>query len=563
MTNKEYAQQFQLLASLMELHGENIYRIKSYTKAYRILRAVTEPLQEMGLEEVKKIRGIGDAIGLKIQELRQFKKMEALEEYRRKTPLGVIELMGIKGLGVKKLKLLWQEMGLESPGELLYACNENRLIKIKGFGAKTQSNIKQQLEYFFQSKNKFHYATLEEEGQNLVLDIQEVLNTNKVQLTGKIRRLEPVLESIDILIAQADIQAVFDEKILVLKQHQTASAIYYCQTIEQEFPVVLISCPPDFEGYNLLRTTGNEKFVKEFFEGQFSETIDWKKSNPSQFKNLSEEAIFQQIDLPFILPELRDIPKIIYKAKTSPLPQLLEEQDIKGIIHAHSTWSDGSNSLEQMAVYCKEQGYQYLGITDHSKAAFYANGLSTERVLAQLEEIDLLNKKLAPFRILKGIESDILGNGSLDYPDEILAKFDFVIASVHSHLRMDKTKATQRLLAAIQNPYTSILGHPTGRLLLSRVGYPIDHKTIIEACAKYQVCIEINANPLRLDLDYTWIPYALEQGVKIAVNPDAHSLQGVQDIHFGVLAARKGGLTKEMCINTLDAEEFLKSLQKK
>lgn len=563
MTNKQYAQQFQLLANLMELHGESSYRIKSYANAYRILRGVKEPVQEMSLAQVKEVKGIGDAIGHKIQELRLQGKMQALEEYKAQTPTGVVELMGIKGLGVKKIKMLWQEMGLASPGELLYACNENRLMKIKGFGAKTQANVQQQLEYYFQSKNKFHYATLEDEAQNLVLDIQETLGIEQVRLTGAIRRLMPELESIDILIAKADITALFEEEILELVKQEEGSAIYTCQTLDQNFPVVLYTCPAEFFGYNLLRTTGNEAFVQQFFEQQFANPIDWKSTNPAAFLELSEEAIFELAAVPYLAPELRDIPKIIYKAKASPLPQLIEEQDIKGVMHAHSTWSDGSNSIEEMARYCQEQGYEYLGLTDHSKSAFYANGLSAERVLEQMQEINQLNEKLAPFKIFKGIESDILGNGDLDYSDEILSKFDFVIASVHAHLRMDEQKATQRLINAIKNPYTTMLGHPTGRLLLSRVGYPIDHKAVIDACAEYDVIIELNANPLRLDIDYTWIPYAMEQGVKIAINPDAHSLKGVHDIHFGVLAARKGGLTKEMCVSTLDRVAMQNLLKQK
>lgn len=556
MTNKQYAQQFQLLANLMELHGESSYRIKSYANAYRILRGVTEPVHEMSLAQVKEVKGIGDAIGHKIQELRLQGQMQALEEYKAQTPTGVVELMGIKGLGVKKIKMLWQEMDLASPGELLYACNENRLMKIKGFGAKTQANVQQQLEYYFQSKNKFHYAKLEDEAQNLVLDIQETLGIEQVSLTGAIRRLMPELESIDILIAQADISVLFEEEILELVKHEAGSAIYRCQTLDQNFPVILYTCPPEFFGYNLLRTTGNEAFVQQFFEEQFANPIDWKSTNPAAFVEQSEEAIFELAAVPYIVPELRDLPKIIYKAKVNPLPQLIEEQDIRGVMHAHSTWSDGSNSIEEMARYCQEQGYAYLGLTDHSKSAFYANGLSAERVLEQMQEINQLNEKLAPFRIFKGIESDILGNGDLDYSDEILSKFDFVIASVHAHLRMDEQKATQRLLNAIKNPYTTMLGHPTGRLLLSRVGYPIDHKKIIDACAVHHVIIELNANPLRLDIDYTWIPYAMEKGVKIAINPDAHSLKGVHDIHFGVLAARKGGLTKEMCVSTLGLVEM-------
>ena len=563
MTNKEYANEFQTLAKLMELHGENSYRIKSYSNAYRIIRGVTEPVHEMSLAEVKTVKGIGDAIGLKIQELRKDGKMKMLEEYKSQTPSGVVQLLGIKGLGVKKIKSLWDELQIQSPGELLYACNENRLANLKGFGQKTQSNMKQQLEYFFQSIDKFHYAKLEEEAENLILDIQETLENELVSLTGKIRRLQPILEAISILIGQENIDLLFSSEILNLKKHEEGSPVYYCETVEDKLPVILCTCKSEFMGYNLLRTTGNEKFLRNFFEDFFPEPLDWKRNNPEILKGLSEAAIFERANLSFIPPEIRDIPKILYKTKGKPLPELLEEKDIKGVLHAHSTWSDGANSLEQMAEYIKGQGYEYLGITDHSKAAFYANGLQVDRVLAQMEEIDSLNQKLAPFRIFKGIESDILFNGELDYDDSILEKFDFVIASVHSTLRMNKEKATQRLITAIKNPYTTILGHPTGRILLSREGYPIDHKAVIDACAENNVIIEINANPLRLDIDYTWIPYALEKGVKIAVNPDAHSLEGVHDIHFGVLAARKGMLTKEMCINCYGMEAFSEYLKTK
>lgn len=556
MTNKEYANAFQTLAKLMELHEENSYRIKSYNNAYRIIRGVSDPIHEMSLATVKQIKGIGDAIGQKIMELQQDGKMKMLEEYKSTTPPGIVQLLSIKGLGVKKIKLLWQELEIQSPGELLYACHENRLIGLKGFGAKTQASIKKQLEYFFQSIDKFHFAQLEEEAENLVLDIQEILGTELVSLTGKIRRLEPILEAIAIIIGQQDIQAIFEEKVLELVQQHEEAPIYYCKTIDQGFPVVICTSDPEFFGYNLLRTTGTEQFNKDLFETAFASPIDWRHNNPEQLKGWQETEIFAAANLPFIAPEIRDVSKIIDKTKLQKVPQLIQEQDIKGVVHAHSTWSDGANTLEQMASYVQEQGYEYLGITDHSKSAFYANGLSAERVLEQMEEIDALNQKMAPFRIFKGIESDILYDGSLDYSPEILAKFDFVIASIHSTLRMDKTKATQRLITAIQNPYTTILGHPTGRILLSRQGYPIDHQAVIDACAAHQVVIELNANPLRLDLDHTWIPYALEKGVKIAINPDAHSLDGVHDIHFGVLAARKGLLSASMCINTLSVGDF-------
>jgi DNA polymerase (family 10) len=243
-------------------------------------------------------------------------------------------------------------------------------------------------------------------------------------------------------------------------------------------------------------------------------------------------------------------------AKEKKLPTLIELTDLKGILHNHSTYSDGSNTLEEMAVYCKELGYEYLGICDHSKAAQYAGGLKETDILKQHIEIEKLNVELAPFKIFKGIECDILFDGSLDYNNEVLTSFDFIVSSVHSNLKMNEEKAMNRLIRAIENPFTTILGHPTGRLLLMREGYPVDHKKMIDACAANGVVIEINANPYRLDLDWKWIDYALNKDVKLSVNPDAHDLQGYHDMYYGVCSARKGGLYKEMCLNTLTLEEI-------
>ena len=264
------------------------------------------------------------------------------------------------------------------------------------------------------------------------------------------------------------------------------------------------------------------------------------------------------MELPFIAPEMREGLFEFDLAKADKLPKLVEMEELKGILHNHSTYSDGRHTLREMAETCKELGYEYLGITDHSKSATYANGLTEERILEQHAEIDALNEELAPFKIFKGIESDILGDGSLDYSDEVLKSFDFIVSSIHGNLKMEESKATSRLIKAIENPYTTILGHPTGRLLLKRAGYPIDHQAVIDACAKHGVSIEINANPLRLDLDWRWVNYALSKGVMIAVNPDAHDKDHYQFMRYGLLVGRKAGLTKEMTLNALSKEELEK-----
>jgi DNA polymerase (family 10) len=319
--------------------------------------------------------------------------------------------------------------------------------------------------------------------------------------------------------------------------------------------LVDIICVDKAEYYKeLFINTGTEEHVEAVLN-----RINVELEEPS-----SEEFIYTKAGLAWIQPELREGDTFIERAANNTLPTLITYHDLKGTLHNHSTWSDGVNTVEEMALYCRDDlKLEYLGMCDHSKSAFYAKGLSIERVLQQHEEIDHINKKLNGFHIFKGIESDILNDGSLDYPDEILQRFDFIVASVHSNLKMVEDKATARLIKAIENPYTTILGHPTGRLLLSRKGYDIDYKKVIDACAANKVIIEINANPVRLDLDWRWHQYALDKGVMLSINPDAHRNSGFLDMEYGVNVARKGGLTKEMCLNALSLDEIKKVFELK
>jgi DNA polymerase (family 10) len=307
----------------------------------------------------------------------------------------------------------------------------------------------------------------------------------------------------------------------------------------------LIYCTEEQFTARLFQTTGSPAHLQEL--GDITSLLK---------SAASEQELYAALSMQYIEPELREGRGEVKLARENKLPQLIEPADLRGILHNHSTWSDGIHTLSEMATYCRDLGFEYLGMCDHSQSAFYANGLKPERVLAQQQEIDSLNLSLAPFRIFKGIESDILFDGSLDYPEEVLKSFDFIVASVHSVLKMDEAKATSRLIKAIENPYTTILGHPTGRLLLSREGYPIDHAKVIDACAANGVIIELNAHPYRLDIDWSWIPYCLEKGVMISINPDAHEKQGYHNMYFGVCAARKGMLSKETCFNALSREEI-------
>lgn len=548
MTNKEIAKQFQYLGEIMELHEENPFKIKTYQNAYLTIRKLPEPLTEMAASDIEKIKGIGSSTSAGIRELLETGAMLALKKYEEITPPGVREMLQIPGFGPKKIRDIWKVLGVETIGELRYACNENRLVELKGFGEKTQEDLRQKLEYFQKSQGKFLFADIDSRATELLEKISKALPAAKVSLTGAIRRRSNVVERIELVVASdSSIAALFDNEWLTKTGEQANT---FTALTADEVPVTIYHCATSEFGSKLFRYTAGEGFLSAFLE----------KNKDLDFKGLAtEEAVFDKAGLPYLQPELREQEWAIGKS----FDKLLEPTDVRGVVHAHSTWSDGLHSLRQMAEHAKSLGYSYLGITDHSKAAFYANGLKEDRVLAQWREVDELNKELAPFRIFKGIESDILNDGSLDYPDEILAGFDFIIASVHSNLRMDEEKATQRLLRAIENKYTTILGHPTGRLLLSRPGYPIDHQKIIDACAANGVAIELNANPYRLDLDWTWIPYALEKNVFISVNPDAHSTGGMQDIKYGVFSARKGGLSAEQCLTCMEQADFEQFISKK
>ena len=524
MTTEEIAYSLKLTAQLMELHEENPFKIKSIANAAYKLNKTDIDLQGKTIQELEKIEGIGKGIAAKINELQTTGNLKELEEMMEKTPVGIVEMLRVKGIGPKKVGQLWRELEIESIGELLYACNENRLILLKGFGLKTQAEVKKQIEFFQSNIGWNHYATVENFANELVEGLKKKYNSDLVSLTGAMRRKCEVVDKIEILIASQE--PVITDNL----ENRT--------NIEIE----IITCNENDFYIKLFETTAG----KEFPTSGFQIPIDTK----------SEKEIFTFNNLQYIEPELRETNEIIALAGENNIPELIEFTDLKGVLHNHSTYSDGMNSLKEMAEYCMESGYEYLGICDHSQSAFYAEGMKVDKIIAQHTEIDELNKKLFPFKIFKGVESDILNDGSLDYDTDILKTFDFIVASVHSNLKMDEEKATARLLKAIENPYTTILGHPTGRLLLSRPGYPINHKKIIDACVANGVIIELNAHPYRLDIDWRWIPYCLEKGAMISINPDAHEKHCYSDMYFGTCAARKGMLSKERCFNSLSLAEI-------
>ncbi|NOT35996.1 MAG: DNA polymerase/3'-5' exonuclease PolX [Saprospiraceae bacterium] len=534
MTNKEIGELFGELASLMELHGDNEFKIRAYSSAYLTIKKLDIPLLEKSKEELSKLTVISKAVAEKIVELSSTGKIEALEELRHKTPEGIRAMFKIKGVGPKKVKVFWKEMNLESIGELHYACKENRLILYKGFGPKIQEDIIKNIEYLQSNEGSFLYAKLKLISDELLLELKSINPKLTIQETGELRRCMPILQKIEFLVDNSTV--TFSEKFSIESETTTTIKGKFLDNFPFEFTI----CNPKEFHTQLLISTGGSDAFKKFIH------IDKVKDIHS------EEEYFNSAKLPYIPAECRDIDD--YNDFDN--NKLVIDSDILGVIHNHSTYSDGMYDIQTMAQECIRLGYKYLVISDHSKTAAYANGLPIERVEMQWREIDELNKKLHPFKIYKSIESDILSDGSLDYPEDILKGFDLVIASIHSNLNMDEEKAMMRLMNAIENPYTKVLGHLTGRLLLSRRGYPVNHKKIIDACSANNVSIEINANPVRLDMDYTWVPYAMKKEVMISINPDAHNLKGIQDIKYGVIAARKGGLTRDYCLNTLSQEDF-------
>ncbi len=528
----------------MDLHGENSFKSRTYQNATFRIQRLEEPLEELSPEEVEMLDGIGKSISAKISELLDTGTIQELEKITANTPPGVIDVMNIKGLGPKKVAVLWKELGIESVGELLYACNENRLVELKGFGIKTQNLVKHAIEYKRSNEGKFHFATAWALANQLTEDLRSESVTKQFSLTGDIRRHSEVLEQIELVVEPSDVNALkefFSAHPLTNEVTQQNDSLQVATA--QGIPVIVWLATSDNYAQLLFNTTGNAAHTAHFDATKISAAHD-------------EKEIYQAHGYDFVPPELREGLTELDKAAAHTLPKLVNLSDLKGILHNHSTYSDGMHTLKEMAEYCRELGYQYLGICDHSQAAFYANGLTPERVVQQHEEIDVINKSMAPFRIFKGIESDILNDGSLDYNEEVISSFEFVVASVHSVLKMDEARATARLIKAIENPHTTILGHPTGRLLLAREGYPIDYKKVIDACADNHVVIEHNANPWRLDLDWRWIDYALNKGVMISINPDAHHRDGYHDMFFGVCAARKGGLTAGMTYNALSLDEI-------
>ncbi|MEO6254855.1 MAG: helix-hairpin-helix domain-containing protein [Ferruginibacter sp.] len=553
MDNYQIADIFSLLSKLTDIHGENNFKAKSYAIAAFYIEKIPEQLSETPKEKIALIKGIGESSAKKIIEILETGSLKILQEIVEKTPTGVIEMLNIKGIGPKKISTIWKEMEIESIGELLYACKENRLKLYKGFGEKTQQSVIDTIEFYLGNQGSYLYPQVEAVEPQITAYLEKLFSPGNVFLTGSFKRQLEIIDELEYVVNSTN--------DLIKPKFQSANPPELLQENEDNLVYKLLN------GLKLRLYTGGKAVEKQLFST--SGSAEFTEAFIAQYPNIDfgattqadDSPIFKQANINYIPASLRETAAIIDRAKASPLPQLIQPGDIKGIIHSHSNWSDGSNTLEEMANAAKEQGFEYLVISDHSKSAFYAQGLHEEKIAAQHELIEALNNKLSGFKIFKSIESDILYDGSLDYSNAVLGSFDLVIASVHSILKMTEEKSMQRLITAIENPYTTILGHMTGRLLLSRKGYPVDHKKIIDACAANQVVIELNAHPSRLDIDWRHIDYALEKNVMISIDPDAHSIEGFKDTRYGVLSAQKAIVTKEQNLSSMGLSDFERFVQ--
>jgi DNA polymerase (family X) len=549
MDNYEIADQFSLLAKLMDIHGENSFKSKTYSSAAFAIEKLPQQIVSLPHEKIFQIKGIGESVGRKVIAILENGEMEVLREYIANTPSGVLEMMNIKGLGPKKINVLWKEMKIDSIEELQKACEENRIAIKKGFGGKTQQNILDSIQFQKESAGKYLYKKVEAFAEAFTVKLKDKFPNHKIEITGEFRRQLETIESLEWVttvssndlknyLLSDQIQLVIDRDEMLVLSAEEALFLRFHVVSEKEFNT------------KLFETSCSEDFLNEW--NAFAKSND----------NSTEEKIFSSAQFNYIPPYLRESKTILSKAKDIDLNNIIQTSDIKGLIHSHSNWSDGSYTIEEMANELINLGFEYLVISDHSKSAGYANGLTEQRIREQHRYIDELNNKLSPFKIFKSIECDILGDGALDYENKILSIFDLIITSVHSNLDMDEEKAMKRLIGAITNPYTTILGHMTGRLLLKRRGYPVDHKTIIDACADHHVVIEINASPSRLDMDWRWIDYAIEKGLMLSINPDAHTTQEFHNIKYGVLAAQKGALPKNRNLSSYSLKEFEEFLQR-
>ena len=582
MTKNEIAAVLEEISTLLELKGENPFKIRAYTNAARSIEAWGGSLSDLKNEEaLSKIPGIGKSIADKIKELAATGSLKYLEELHAEFPAAILELFSIPGLGAKKIKALYEELQISSIGQLLKACETGRVAKLPGFGETTQAKICRAIEERARHSGYFQFGQIANEAETLKSDLAGRPDALQAHVAGSYRRRKEIVHDVDLVVATRKPEAItkfFAGHPLVesiIAQGPTKSSVRLRSGIQCDLRVVTVAEYP----FALAYFTGN----KEHNIGLRSRALQcgWtlneyrlapsppdpkakKKRGTKKIPKVRDEAeLYRALDLDFIPPELRENRSEFEAAEKHSLPKLIEKEDLRGTFHCHTTASDGHNTLEEMSQAAQTLGLEYLGIADHSRSSIQAHGIDEAALRAQIATIRKLNKKLDGFRLFAGIECDILRDGSLDFPDEVLSQLDYVVASVHSVFNLSEADMTRRVIRAMENPFVTMLAHPTGRLLLKREPYEIDISAILDVAARTGTWIELNAAPKRLDLDWRWWPRAKERGVKCVINPDAHRVERLQDLWFGVGIARKGWLTKTDVMNCLPLGKIEAALRAK
>jgi DNA polymerase (family X) len=566
MDRTAVARVLEQIAAYLEFQEANPFKVRAMRTAAKAIRGLaTEPEAALADGTLKATRGVGPATLAIVRELVTTGRSEMLEELRREVPPGLLELLGLSGLGVARIKTIHQKLGVESLADLEAAARDGRLAGLPGFGPRTVETLLKRIgmKRRVVGLRLSHHAA--EEAELLRAALSRVPGVQEAIVAGEVRRrCEVVREVVQVVVSEAPAEEIFRALAHFPGMEEVSGEDERRVTLltPGEMAARVVVTPPRNLGAVLVQATGSESHLARLAEHAaargmaFNAAALWKGS---EFVPTPDEAsLYHALGLAEIPPELREGSDEVARAARGPLPELLAESDLRGFLHCHSSYSDGTIAIEALALACRDAGYDYLGLTDHSRAAAYAGGLSVEELRLQWAEIDGLNARLTGIRVLKGIESDILADGRLDYEDEVLAGFDFVIGSIHSRFAMNEADMTARVLRALDNPYLTILGHPTGRLLLSRDPYPLDLEQVFRSAARNGVALEINADPHRLDLDWRVVGRAREMGVLISIGADAHSRAGIGYMPFGVGMARKGGLTRADVLNTRSAEEFLK-----
>jgi DNA polymerase (family 10) len=547
---KEIISLLEGIADLLEYSGGNPFKVTAFRNGANAIRRSAIEIDKIIVEKsLDKVKGIGKGIQSVIYEFYETGKSSAYDELKKDAPKGIDDLLKIRGLGPKKIKVLYSELGISNLGELEYACKENRLALLKGFGEATQTKIIDEIEKHKTYSKYILLNAADTISEEILEKISKFSSLDKIVHTGELRRGMEVISEITFVVLVPDKEKFLTE----LKKIFAVEIFLDTILIKNVYPVPI--------GFHVV-TEGKEYCKRLFITTGSREFIEGLNTDYKINCSGDEHEIFTSINFPYVIPEMRE--KEYFELKNTKLKENsdLSIDHFKGLLHFHTTYSDARNTLEDMLYEAQKEGFEYAAVCDHSKFAVYANGLNENRVLLQKQEITKIasNYKL---HIFQGIESDILQTGDLDYSPDFLSNFDFVVASIHSRFGMEEAEMTKRIIKAVENPYTDLLGHPSGRLLLSRDPYKFDVKKVIDACAANEVAIEINASPQRLDLDWRWIYYAREKNCLFSINPDAHSIENISYIKYGVLTARKGGVKNSEVINCFLLEKFKQFLNRK